>query len=145
MTSLPTAIHTVWWMIRDTFRQSLATRLFWVMAGLTLLCVVFCFGVSIQGDNNRPRHPDEVPDRMPRSHATPQVVAEGIPISGGRMSLGFGLFEFEIGKHRADAVRFLQLWLAGVLADTVGVLLALRPLISRTLDWRSRLPAEIQG
>ncbi len=31
---------------------------------------------------------------------------------------------------------------------TVGailVLLALRPLISRTLDWRSRLPAESQG
>jgi ABC-type transport system involved in multi-copper enzyme maturation permease subunit len=112
-------------MVRDTFRQSLATRLFWVMAGLTLLCVVFCFGVSVRGDDNRPRHPDEIRDRMPRSHATPEVVAEGIPISGGRMSLGFGLYEFEIGKNRSDAVRMLQLWLAGVLADTVGVLLAL--------------------
>lgn len=125
MTSLPTAIHTVWWMVRDTFRQSLATRLFWVMAGLTALCVVFCFGVSVSGDDNRPRHPDEIRDRMPKTEATPEVVAEGIPISGGKMSLGFGLFQFEFAKNRSDAVRLIQLWLAGVLADTVGVLLAL--------------------
>jgi ABC-type transport system involved in multi-copper enzyme maturation permease subunit len=125
MTSLPTAIHTVWWMVRDTFRQSLATRLFWVMFGLTALCVVFCFGVSVSGDDNRPRHPDEIRDRMPRSEATPEVIAEGIPISGGEMSLGFGLYKFEIGKNRTDAVRMVQLWLAGVLADTGGVLLAL--------------------
>jgi ABC-type transport system involved in multi-copper enzyme maturation permease subunit len=125
MTSLPTAIHTLWWMVRDTFRQSLATRLFWVMAGLTLLCVVFCLGVSVTGDDTRPRHPDEIPDRMPRSHATPEVIAEGIPVSGGQMSLGFGLYKFAFAKTRSDAVRMLQLWLAGVLADTVGVLLAL--------------------
>jgi len=125
MTSLPTAIHTVWWMVRDTFRQSLATRLFWVMAGLTALCVVFCLGVSVAGDDNRPRHPDEIRDRMPRSEATPEVIAEGIPISGGEMTLGFGLYKFEIGKNRTDAVKMLQLWLAGVLADTAGVLLAL--------------------
>lgn len=125
MTSLPTAIHTVWWMVRDTFRQSVATRLFWVMAGLTALCVAFCLGVSVTGDDRRPRHPDEIRDRMPRAEATPEVIAEGIPISGGRMSLGFGLFVFDIGKDRTDAVRLLQVWLAGVLADTVGVLLAL--------------------
>lgn len=41
------------------------------------------------------------------------------------MSLGFGLFHMEVPKFRADAVRFLQLWLAGILADTAGVLLAL--------------------
>jgi ABC-type transport system involved in multi-copper enzyme maturation permease subunit len=125
MTSLPTAIHTVWWMVRDTFRQSLATRLFWVMAGLTALCVVFCLGVSVSGDERRPRHPDEIRDRMPRSEATPEVRAEGIPISGGEMSLGFGLYRFEFAKDRTDAVKMVQLWLAGVLADTAGVLLAL--------------------
>src|SRR5262245_58370631 len=36
-----------------------------------------------------------------------------------------GLFTFDIGKSRDDSVRLIQLWLAGVLADTVGVLLAL--------------------
>ena len=45
-----------------------------------------------------------------------EVVAEGIPISGGQMSLGFGLFKFEFAKHRSDAVRMLQLWLAGAWA-----------------------------
>ena len=125
MTALPTAIHTLGWMVRDTFRQSLATRLFWVMSGLTALCVAFCLGVSVSGDDTRPKHPDELPLRVPKSEATPEVKAEGITVSGGRMSLGFGLYSFEFARSRADAVRTVQLWLAGVLADTVGVLLAL--------------------
>ena len=42
MTSLPVAIRTARWMVRDTFRQSLASKLFWVMLGITALCTVFC-------------------------------------------------------------------------------------------------------
>ena len=41
------------------------------------------------------------------------------------MSLGFGLFTFDVGKSRQDSVRLIQVWLAGVAADTAGVLLAL--------------------
>lgn len=125
MTDLPTAIRTVRWMVRDTFRQSVASKLFWVMLGITVLCTVFCLGTSVDVPGERARHPDEIPDRMPASHYTPQAAAEGVPQSGGRMSLGFGLVEFAVPKFRTDAVRYLQVWLAGVLADTVGLLLAL--------------------
>jgi ABC-type transport system involved in multi-copper enzyme maturation permease subunit len=121
----PTAIRTVRWMVRDTFRQSIASKLFWVMLGLTLLCTAFCFGVSVTGDDERPRHPDQLPTYMPRSENTKAVQDEGIRVVSGEVSLGFGLFKFPVGKHRRDSVRLVQLWLAGVLADTVGVLLAL--------------------
>jgi ABC-type transport system involved in multi-copper enzyme maturation permease subunit len=125
MNSLPTAIRTVRWMVRDTFRQSVASKLLWVMLGLTLLCTVFCFGIRVTGDEEAPRHPDQIPYYVPKTQATPEVKAEGIRIVRGEVSLGFGLFKFDIGKNRTDSVRVVQLWLAGVLADTVGVLLAL--------------------
>jgi len=125
VTDLPTAIRTVRWMVRDTFRQSLSSKLFWVMLGITVLCTVFCLGMSVNTPGERPRHPDEIPDRYPEKLATPEVRSEGIPLSGGVMSLGFGLVEFPVPKFREDAVRYFQVWLAGILADTVGVLLAL--------------------
>lgn len=125
MNSLPIAIRTIRWMVRDTFRQSLATRLFWVMLGLTMLCSVFCLSVSVTGDDQREKHPDELPLYMPKSQATPTVVNEGIRVAGGEVSLGFGLFKFQVSKSRTDSVKLIQLWLAGILADTAGVLLAL--------------------
>jgi hypothetical protein len=111
-------------MVRDTFRQSLASRLFWVMLGITVLCTVFCLGISVDAPGERPRHPDEIPDRLPKGF-DPNAAAEGIPESGGTMSLGFGLVEFRVPKFRDDAVRYFQVWLAGIVADTVGVMLAL--------------------
>lgn len=125
MTDLPTAIRTVRWMVRDTFRQTVATRLVWVMLGLTALCTVFCLSIFVSGDDPRPRHPDELPLYLPPSEATPAARAEGLAVAGGEVSLGFGLFRFQVAKSRADSVRLVQLWLAGILADTAGVLLAL--------------------
>jgi ABC-type transport system involved in multi-copper enzyme maturation permease subunit len=112
-------------MVRDTFRQAVASRLIWVMLGLTALCTVFCLGVSVTGEVPRERHPDELPLYLPKTAATPEAQKEGIRIASGEVSLGFGLFRFPVTKNRADSVRLIQVWLAGVLADTAGVLLAL--------------------
>ncbi len=125
MNALPTAIRTIRWMVRDTFRQSLATRLFWVMLGLTVLCTVFCLGITVSGDEQREKHPDELPLYVPKSQATSEVQKEGIRVATGEVSLGFGLFKFPISKSRTDSIKLIQLWLAGILADTAGVLLAL--------------------
>lgn len=127
MIPVPTAIRTVRWMVRDTFRQSVSTKLFWVMLGLTGLCTAFCLGLSVTGTEaeDRVKHPDELPTYMPKRQADDTVRAEGIRVTGGEVSLGFGLFKFEVTKSKADSVRLVQLWLAGVLADTAGVLLAL--------------------
>jgi ABC-type transport system involved in multi-copper enzyme maturation permease subunit len=123
VTDLPSAIRTVRWMVRDTFRQSLASKLFWVMLGITVLCSVFCLGMSVDTPGERPRHPDEILDHLPAG--SDPATSEGIPIAGGTMSLGFGLIEFKVPGFRSDAVRGFQLWLAGIIADTAGVLLAL--------------------
>jgi ABC-type transport system involved in multi-copper enzyme maturation permease subunit len=148
MNSLPFAIRTVRWMVRDTFRQSLASKLFWVMLSLTALCSLFCLGISVTGDEQREKHPFELPLYMsPGLKGQGKSVLpgdgknarqfdpaeeleksrrEGIIVPGGKVSLGFGLFkDIEITKSREDTVRLIQLWMAGVLADTVGVLLAL--------------------
>lgn len=125
MTTLPAAIRTVRWMVRDTFRQAAASRLLWAMLGLTGLAVVFCLGVSVRGDEARAKHPDELPLYVPKSQADDKVRDEGIDVPAGEVSLGFGLARFEVTKSRADSVRLIQVWLAGVLADTAGVLLAL--------------------
>jgi ABC-type transport system involved in multi-copper enzyme maturation permease subunit len=112
-------------MVRDTFRQSVATKLFWVMLGLTALCTVFCMGIEVVAPPERQRHPDELPLRGNKNYEADKFRAEGIDIAEGKVRLGFGLFEFDIAKSRTDSVRQIQLWLAGVLADTAGVLLAL--------------------
>ena len=127
MNPVPSTIRTVRWMVRDTFRQSVSTKLFWVMLGLTGLCTAFCLGISVSGTaaEDRVKHPDELPTYMPKKYADDKVKAEGIRVAGGEVSLGFGLFKFEVTKSRADSVKLIQLWLAGVLADTAGVLLAL--------------------
>jgi ABC-type transport system involved in multi-copper enzyme maturation permease subunit len=125
MNSLPVAIRTVNWMVRDTFRQSLASKLFWVMLGLTGLCSLFCLSISVTGDEEPPRHPFQLKTYMPRSEDNDKVRKEGIRVVSGEVSLGFGLFKFDVTKLRADSVKLIQLWMAGILADTVGVLLAL--------------------
>lgn len=125
MIPAPTAIRTVRWMVRDTFRQSVATKLFWVMLGLTALCTAFCFGIEVDAPPDRERHPAELPLRGSRVESPEKFRAEGIDVPEGKVRLGFGLFEFDIAKNRRDSVKHVQLWLAGVVADTVGVLLAL--------------------
>ena len=124
MNSLPVAIRTVRWMVRDTFRQSLSSKLFWVMLGMSAFCTVFCLGRRVDTPGERERHPFEIPDFVPKGEDS-RAPAEGVPEAGGRMSLGFGLFELDVPRFKSDAVKFFQLRLAGIVADTAGVLLAL--------------------
>jgi ABC-type transport system involved in multi-copper enzyme maturation permease subunit len=50
---------------------------------------------------------------------------EGVETIRGRMGLAFGAVSIPLGRERGDAVRFVQLLLAGGLAGTLGLLLAL--------------------
>jgi ABC-type transport system involved in multi-copper enzyme maturation permease subunit len=50
---------------------------------------------------------------------------EGIETIRGRMTLAFGAISVPIARERGDAVRFLELLLAGGVAGTLGLLLAL--------------------
>ncbi len=126
--TLPDAIRTVRWMVRDTVRQAVATKLFWVMLAAVAVAVGVCASVGVSGDS-APQTDVPVPAALPADEAAKigmdKLAADGVRILGGRMSLGFGAVSVPLGRDRDDAVRTIMLYLVGVIADTFGVLLAL--------------------
>jgi ABC-type transport system involved in multi-copper enzyme maturation permease subunit len=107
MTS-PQVVSAVRWLVRDTFRQALASRLSWLMAGVTAVVIVFCLGVRIEGGEAL-RPADDIELRPPH----------------GEVTLGFGSFRGPLFRDGEAAVRFLQLLLAEWVAGAAGTLLAL--------------------
>jgi ABC-type transport system involved in multi-copper enzyme maturation permease subunit len=58
--------------------------------------------------------------------ANPELArGEGIETIRGRITLAFGAISFPVARERGDSVRFLELVLAGGIAGTFGLLLAL--------------------
>src|SRR5205823_12590294 len=53
------------------------------------------------------------------------IAESGVDVPTGELTLLFGAFRVPLARSRVEAVRFIELLLAGGLADTAGVLLAL--------------------
>ncbi len=127
--TLPDAIRTVRWMVRDTVRQAVATKLFWVMLAACGVAVGVCASVGVSGDSTVSRADGEVPAALPAAEADKigrdKVQADGVKVLGGRVSFGFGAVTVPLGRDREDAVRTVMLYLVALAADTGGVLLAL--------------------
>jgi len=126
--NLPVVILTIRWMVRDTFRQALASGIFWLMLGASLLCILFCLSAGVDGGSQL-RHSGEPPEFLPKKHAdlskTTPAAQAGVEVIRGDLTLAFGALRLPLGRDAEDSVRFLQLLLAGVVADAAGVLLAL--------------------
>jgi ABC-type transport system involved in multi-copper enzyme maturation permease subunit len=91
------ALPAIGWLIRDTFRQSLSAGIFWLMLAVSLACVLLCLTVT---------------------------VVEG-PDDSGHLDLAFGAVQVSLAPGRVVAVRTLEGYLAGWIADGAGLLLAL--------------------
>jgi ABC-type transport system involved in multi-copper enzyme maturation permease subunit len=101
-------VRTLRWLVRDTFCQALANRLFWLMLGITAVVVLFCLSVGIE--RGEPLHtPDDAELSPPH----------------GRVTMAFGAFRGPLFRDGEAAVRFLQLVLAEGVAGAGGILLAL--------------------
>ncbi len=122
----PAVLYVFRWLVRDTFRQARDSALFWLMLGATGVVILACLSVGIDGATPL-RHPQDLTEFLPRNAGVdPEKAAKsGLDLVSGELSLGWGLFRVELGRDGEDAVRFLQLLLAGGVADTAGVLLAL--------------------
>ncbi len=94
-----TGFLVVRWLVRDTFRQTLADGVALLALLVTLAAVVGCLSVTIE--------------------------PAGRTASVQRVTALFGLVEFPVAGDRPAAVRALHASLAGLFADTVGVLLLL--------------------
>lgn len=122
-------------LIGDTFRQANASGITAMMLTVTAVCTLLCLSVTISGDV--PLHDkDETVYFLPTA---PESVAypgyatadrqrsrsEGIETVRGRATLAFGLVSFPMSRERRDSVHFLETILAGGIAGTFGLLLAL--------------------
>jgi hypothetical protein len=121
------AIYAFRWLIRDTFRQACASGLCWIMLSGSALCILVCLSAGVSGE--QPLHrPGETAEFLPGGdpQADPAIAgASGVDVVSGELTLGFGAFKVPLGRDAPDAIRFLQLLLAGGVADTAGILLAL--------------------
>ncbi|HKA08372.1 MAG TPA: ABC transporter permease subunit [Gemmataceae bacterium] len=130
--NLPAALLAIGWMVRDTVRQSISSRLFWAMLAVSAVCIVFCFSVRAKDKERLPLAPGETPFALPKDDSqtkafgTQGVTSQGVDVLGGdELSLGFGSFTISTNRGREDSVRFLQVWLAGLVAGTAGIFLAI--------------------
>ena len=128
--NLPGALLAMGWMVRDTLRQSLASRLFWAMMGLSAVCILFCLSVRVRDVPRLPLGEGEdkyvLPEGDPQlKKKTPGVAQEQVDIIGqDELSLGFGAFTVTTRRGKEDSIRFVQVWLASLVAGTVGIFLA---------------------
>jgi ABC-type transport system involved in multi-copper enzyme maturation permease subunit len=112
----PAALYALRWLIRDTFRQTMSSRVFWIMLSLSLLCIVFCLGISVEGGALRSDHELITPKG--------QLIGES-KVPAGRMTLLFGLFPIDFTRTAAEQVEFLLSIFASWIAGTIGILIAL--------------------
>jgi ABC-type transport system involved in multi-copper enzyme maturation permease subunit len=123
------AVLTIRWMFRDTLRQALASGVFWLLLGISLLCTVFCFSARIEGGHTSLKRPGELPEFLPRPDpqaSDPEKAARAaVDLVKGELTLGFGAVHMPLGRDAEDAVHLLELLLAGGVADALGILLAL--------------------
>ncbi|HLN30603.1 MAG TPA: hypothetical protein VK395_22880 [Gemmataceae bacterium] len=104
----PEVIYAWRWLIRDTFRQSMANYLFWVMLAVSAVVIFFCLSVSIEGGG--PLRPvDDLEVAKPHGH----------------MSLAFGAWRMPLFRDGEAQVHFVLLLLAEWVAGGGGTLLAL--------------------
>ena len=119
---------TVSWLVRDTFRQSLASGICWLLFGLSTVCILVCLSASVSGPaaagpgGREPRFPAAL---RPDAHDAHKLQQSGVAVADGTLRLAFGAIRVPVARDARSAVHFLQLILAGGVADTLGLLLTL--------------------
>jgi ABC-type transport system involved in multi-copper enzyme maturation permease subunit len=104
----PEVIYACKWLIRDTFRHSLANYVSWVMLAISALVIFFCLSVSIE--SGEPLRPADDLELQPVH---------------GQVSLAFGAWRLPLFRDGQAQVHFLLLLLAEWIAGCGGTLLAL--------------------
>lgn len=116
------------WMLRDTWRQSLATGIFWILLAGTVICLGLCASINIEnacplalGDDQ----PDFLPRNDPDTQDAEKLRTSGVTVVRGEVTLLWGAIRVPIARDARAAVHHVQLVLALGVADTLGLLLAL--------------------
>lgn len=119
---------TIRYLIRDTFRQAKAHGILAVLLVISLLSIVVCASISVDGPVALAVG-DENPDFLPRSDVDASDPAKlkqsGVTVADGTLTLAFGAIQVPLARDTKGAIHFLELLLAGGVADTLGLMLTL--------------------
>ena len=129
------------WLVVDTFRQSIAHGIFFVLLAISLLSILVCASVGVSGpatlavgDDN----PDFISRNDPDAKDAEKLKTSGVMVADGNLTLAFGAIDVPLARDTRGGVHFLELLLAGGVADTLGLLL--------TLIWTAGfLPGFLEG
>ncbi len=123
----PTLLRLVGWVVYTTFREAMATRLFAATSLVSGICILFCLTMRVSGEPPLPVEAGETPMRLPLEEIqrVGRDKAVGMDVAYSQVSFLFGTVRLPYRHYTEDAVIFVQLLLAGFVADTIGVLLAL--------------------
>jgi ABC-type transport system involved in multi-copper enzyme maturation permease subunit len=113
----PETLHALYWLVCDTFRQTLHSRVFWIMLALSGVCIVFCLGISI--DSGGIWRDDW---ELVASNGKPFVGSDPNP---AHLNLLFGAFRLAMHRDAEAEVRLIQMIFATWIAGSAGVLLTL--------------------
>jgi hypothetical protein len=126
--SLSQSLYAIRWLVWDTFRQSLASGIFWLLLSFSGIAILVCLSIGVEGGIN-PFTDDELPEIVPggskEAADAKRLGHTGVAIGGGELTLGFGAFRIPFPRFRTEAIRHIQVVLAWGVADTLGILLAL--------------------
>lgn len=134
-------LTTFSWLVRDTFRQSIAQGIFWVLLVISLLSILVCSSVSVSGRSTLWQG-DESPDFISRREAeatqADKLKSSGVIVADGNLTLAFGAINVPLARDTEAAIHFFELILAGGVAGTLGLML--------TLIWTAGfLPSFLEG
>jgi hypothetical protein len=126
--TLTATLRTFAWLARDTFRQARSGGILWILLAISALATVVCASASIVGEVPLAA-PGENPDFLPRSDQDAsdpaKLKSSGVVVASGHLQLAFGMIKIPLNRDSHSAVHFLELVLAGGVADTLGLLLTL--------------------
>jgi ABC-type transport system involved in multi-copper enzyme maturation permease subunit len=106
--SSPEVIYVCRCLIRDTFLQALANRVFWIMLGANAVVIFFCLSISIEGGESLRPTGDLSIDRP-----------------HGQVLLAFGAWRLELFRDGQAMVNYILLVLGEGAFGVVGTLLVL--------------------
>jgi ABC-type transport system involved in multi-copper enzyme maturation permease subunit len=119
---------TAWWLVRDTFRQSRATGIGWLLAGISTIAILVCLSASVTGPKSLGPKGDNaefLSRRDAEAHDAHKLAISGVAVADGTLRLAFGAIRVPVARDTHSAVQFLELVLSAGVADTLGLLLTL--------------------
>lgn len=134
-------LTTTAWLMRDTFRQSMAHGIFAVLTVISLLSIGVCLSLGVRGPVTLAQG-DENPDFLSRRDVDATDAAKlkmsGVTVVDSDLTLAFGAIDVPWARDTKGAIHFVELVLGGGVAGTLGLML--------TLIWTAGfLPSFLEG